>query len=182
MSIAVIKTVPAYLLETMETQFETNVLDLSTQRPVLLVFLRHFGCIFCREAMSDLNKLKDKIAEKNFQLCFVHMATPETADAFFNEYKLTKYPNISDPECHFYRAFGLIKGKASQLLGLSVWVRGFEASILGGHGLTRGAKELGDEFQMPGIFTIYQGNILKSYIHKHASDRPNYLELLDVKV
>ena len=35
-----------------------NILRLSHQQPVMLVFLRHFGCTFCREAMRDLGRIR----------------------------------------------------------------------------------------------------------------------------
>ena len=40
-----------------------NLKMLSDEKPVLLVFLRHFGCVFCKEAMADLSKLKNEIID-----------------------------------------------------------------------------------------------------------------------
>ncbi|MFN8816592.1 MAG: hypothetical protein ACK5ZV_07645, partial [bacterium] len=31
-----------------------SVAELSMRSPVLMVFLRHFGCTFCREALADV--------------------------------------------------------------------------------------------------------------------------------
>jgi hypothetical protein len=35
-------------------------------------------------------------------------------------------------------------------------------------------KQIGDGFQMPGIFMIRNGRVADSYIHKSAADRPDY--------
>jgi len=161
----------------MTTNTNSNLKMLSDEKPVLLVFLRHFGCVFCKEAMADLSKLKNEIIEKNFQIAFVHMAENEIAEKYLNNFGLGDSVHISDPDCIFYTAFRLTKGSFSQLYGLQTWIRGFskENNI---HKLEK-AKQLGDSTQMPGIFIIYKGNITQYYIHKYAADRPDYLKLMD---
>ena len=41
----------------------STVETLSRQRPVLLVFLRHAGCTFCREALADLAAQRRDVRE-----------------------------------------------------------------------------------------------------------------------
>jgi hypothetical protein len=53
------------------------------ERPLFLVFLRHFGCTFCREAVADLAEKREAIAAKGVPLAFVHMGTEEKARWFF---------------------------------------------------------------------------------------------------
>jgi hypothetical protein len=50
-------------------------------------------------------------------------------------------------------------------------IRGIEVTM---KGTSLGLKQIGDGFQMPGIFMIHNGRIADSYIHKTASDRPDY--------
>jgi len=161
----------------MATNTNSNLKNLSDNKPVLLVFLRHFGCVFCKEAMADLSKLKSEIFNKNFQLAFVHMAENETAEKYLNDFGLGDCVHISDPDCKFYTAFRLTKGSFSQLYGLQTWIRGFSKD-LNDFKLEK-AKQLGDSTQMPGIFIIYKGTITQHYIHKFAADRPDYLALMD---
>lgn len=165
------------VLSEMATNSNSNLKEISDEKPVLLVFLRHFGCVFCKEAMSDLAKLKKEIVEKNFRLAFVHMSKQELAQKYLDEHDLGDCVHISDPECKFYTTFRLTKGSFSQLYGLQTWIRGFskENKI---HKLEK-AKQLGDATQMPGIFIIYKGNITEHYIHKFAADRPDYQALLN---
>ncbi len=163
-------------LEKMRVHTGDSVLDLSTKKPLLLVFLRHFGCIFCREALQDLSKLKNEIVEKGGDLVFVHMADRETAEKYFQKYNLDDPKWVQDATCEFYQEFGLLKGKFNQLFGFKTWVRGFDAAIIKGNGVSW--KQLGDGFQMPGVFLIEDGEIKYSFIHNSAADRPDYLHIL----
>ncbi len=150
---------------------------ISDETQVMLVFLRHFGCVFCKEALSDLAESRASIESKGVKIIFVHMAPDQVADKYFKRYGLEGCLHISNPSKSYYVAFGLMKGKISQLYGLRTWIRGYEARKQG-HELEL-AQELGDSTQMPGIFSIHADQIIKSYIHKNASERPNYLELTE---
>jgi len=161
------------LLPYMITNLGHSLDELSQQQPVMLVFLRHFGCIFCREALSDIAGQREHIESGGIKIVFVHMAAPEEAEKYFEKYQLSGSEHISDPTCRFYQAFGLVKGNFRQLFGLQTWIRGFTA-VTEGH--SAGAQ-LGDGFQMPGVFIIQQGVILERFVHKLASDRPDYLDL-----
>jgi hypothetical protein len=64
----------------------------------------------------------------------------------------------------------------SQLFGWRVWLRGFQAGIMKGHGV---GMLVGDGFQMPGVFLLFHGEVINAYIHQNASDRPDYLKIAD---
>lgn len=163
------------ILAGMITNQGRNIAEASAERPVLMVFLRHFGCTFCREALADLAKSKQEIEAMGNQLVFVHMADFSTAEEYLEKFNLSGTEHVSDPTCRFYKAFGLTKGSPKQLFGLQTWIRGFEAGVIDGMGI---GVELGDGFQMPGVFVIDQGETRGSFIHKLASDRPKYVDLL----
>ncbi|MDZ7877331.1 MAG: peroxiredoxin-like family protein [Saprospiraceae bacterium] len=164
------------ILSMMKAQDNSDVLSLSNQQPTMLVFLRHFGCQFCREAMDDLSKLYPKLVKKNTGLILVHMSENDVAEEYFRKFNLSGVRHISDPDCRFYTAFGLVKGSFTQLFGLQSWIRGFTVQAKYG---TEIGKHLGDSFQMPGAFVVFDGEIRDSYIHKIASDRPDYNKMLD---
>jgi len=82
---------------------------------------------------------------------------------------------VSDPDCDFYDKFGLVKADFGQLFGLRVWLRSAELAIKDLRAIRR--KQIGDGFQMPGVFLISKGEIKKQYIHTRASDRPDYKAL-----
>lgn len=152
-----------------------SVFELAENQPILLVFLRHFGCSFCREAISDIARQRKNLEANGIRTVFVHMASDyPIAEKFFKKYKLFPVDNIADPDCKFYRAFGLGKGTPKQLFGLMNWMRGFQAGVMEGHGFAYHSLDIGDGFQMPGVFVLHKGEIKNSFIHRHAHDRPDY--------
>lgn len=163
-------------LSVMSTVQGEFVRAVSNDQPVLLVFLRHFGCTFCREALSDLSERKAQIEGYGGRLVLVHMSDNETAEKYFAKYNLHDVDHVADPDCKYYEAFGLTKGTARQLFGLHSWIRGFQAGVIDGHGV--GTQQLGDGFQMPGVFVLRDGQVRQKFIHKLAGDRPEYVDLL----
>ena len=174
-----IKIEPA-ILDEMVTNKHENLKTLSEERPVLLVFLRHFGCVFCKEALSDLAEKKDQFNGNGIQLIFVHMSENEVAEEYFTKYNLSGVSHISDPMARFYKMFKLTKGSFTQLFGLRTWIRGYSAKKEG-HQFEL-AKHLGDSTQMPGLFLIHTGKIRDQFIHKNASDRPDYDRFLNYNI
>ncbi len=157
-------------------EFRTNtgqrLDDLARSAPQLVVFLRHAGCTFCRQTLADIAAQRDQIESSGCGIVFVHLGDgdPE-AEEVFSRYGVDDIPRISDPSCRLYRQFGLDLGGFSQLFGLRVWIQGFIAGCLRGHGIGR-AK--GNSFQMPGVYLYHCGVILNGYQPELASDRPDY--------
>ncbi len=149
-----------------------SLLTISHNQPVLLVFLRHFGCIFCRQALQDIGKKLDDFKNCKTEIIFVHMSEMETANEYFEQFGLGGVKSISDPETKIYRMFGLVKGSFKQLYGLSVWAKGIKAATT--DNLSFSTKQIGDSFQMPGMFVIQNGEFTYSYYHQKISDKPDY--------
>ncbi|HMI52492.1 MAG TPA: SelL-related redox protein [Candidatus Saccharimonadales bacterium] len=149
---------------------------LSAARPVFLVFLRHFGCTFCREMVSDLADRRGEIAARGPQLAFVHMGTEDKARDFMQGYNLADVPRFGDPAARLYKSFGLSRIPIRQFFNSETILRMIFA-IVDGH---FGFFPAGDIQQMPGVFLIENGEIQKSFRHKLISDRPDYLSLATV--
>jgi len=149
----------------------TDLLSLSNERPVLLLFLRHFGCVFCRDSLKELSDKKAYFEKKGINLVFVHMTEYQIADLYFNKFELGGYEHVSDPGCTYYQQFGLVKGNFNQLFGLQNMIKGFDATM---RGTFISLKQIGDGFQMPGVFLVHKGEIIDRFIHKYASDKPDY--------
>lgn len=162
------------ILEEARTQDGVSLLRLSEETPVLLVCLRHFGCVFCREALGRLARERMAIEACGARIALLHMSPEGEAEAFFATYGLEDLPRVSDPQRWVYFHLGLRKGGPWQLFGPKVWWRGFLVSVLRGHRLGRVA---GDHRQMPGVFLIHHGEVLKAYLHRTAADNPDYREL-----
>lgn len=152
--------------------------QMADQQPTMVVFLRHFGCTFCREALCDLSKQREAIEANGVRILLVHMLEDNEEArrqiVFYGWGKLNNLPMLSDPEGMLYKKFKLRRGTFWQLLGGKVLIRGIIAGIFKYRGL---GKEMGDMMQMPGLFVIYQDKILKKFVHKSSADRPPYIKL-----
>jgi peroxiredoxin len=153
---------------------ELSLRELSRESDALVVFLRHAGCTFCRETLSDLAQQRHRIATSGVQIVLVTQGKREAIESLCKRYNLNEVTILSDPSRSLYRAFNLKRGSWGQLFGVSVWIRGL-AALLRGHGI--GLLD-GDGFQMPGAFLLRKGVLQRAFRHTSASDRPDYCELL----
>jgi len=165
----------ASLLNSYTSQTGQSLIALSRERPLLLVFLRHFGCTFCREAVTELSQKRELIEARATRMAFVHLGTEEKAKLFFTAYYLVDVPRFSDPDGRLYQAFGLMRAKLRQYLNQESILRMLMA-WLEGHFVGLPA---GDVQRMPGAFLLRDGEIRKAFRHKRVSDRPDYLALAE---
>jgi peroxiredoxin len=163
----------ATLLKEAQTTSGGSLAELSNRQPVLLVLLRHSGCTFCREALADLAAGRVEIEAKGARIALVHMGTAESFAAFAASFGMGEVAAVSDPERRLYRGLGLRRGRLGQLFGWSMWWRGAKALFEGHH---PGALE-GDGTQMPGVFLIHQGRVVRRFVHGDAAERPDYVKL-----
>jgi hypothetical protein len=149
-------------------------LPLDDSKPTLLIFLRSFGCTFCREALADVAAVRHAINEAGANIAFVHSEPAVEADPWFEKYGLQDVVRISDPTLAHYRAFGLDRTKATSLVDPLVWVRG--ASSAWSHGF--GAQTVEMMRRAPGVFLVQGDRILSEFRHRSPADRPDYLAIV----
>jgi len=68
------------VLDSKLTRKGVDLATLSLVSPVLLVFLRHAGCPFCREAMSDLASSRQAIEETGTRIVLVYLGDAKAMD------------------------------------------------------------------------------------------------------
>ena len=159
------------LLSRARTQAGESLLEMSNRSPVMIVFLRHTGCPFCREAMRDVKKQRAAIEADGTRVVFVHQGPEDQyTQKVFSDEGVADLPRVSDPERTLYRAMGLKRGNLWQMFGVKVWWRSMQAVASG----ARGGKVVGDAFQMPGVFVVFKGRVVRSMTFKSQSDRPDY--------
>ena len=162
------------LLQSYKTQAGKTLGELSNERPLLLVFLRHFGCTFCREAVAEIAELRKDIEAKGTQLAFVHLSDDdEKAQNFFAAHGLQDVPRFADPHGILFQSLGLVRAIWRAYLNFESILRTLIA-WLNGHWMGMPA---GDVIRMPGTFLIQNGEIRKAFRHRLVSDRPDYLEM-----
>ena len=151
------------------TSLGVSIDELSRLSPVMVVFLRHLGCPFCREALSDLASARAEIERDGTRLLLVHLASErEIVERLAPG--LADVVRLADPHQVIYRAFGLGRGGILNVFGPLVWVRFLQVAFL----RRRGFSMQDDIFQMPGVFMVYHGQVIRSFRHQKISDRPDY--------
>ena len=150
-----------------------TLMEASAGRPLVLVFLRHFGCTFTRQILRGLQELEQQATRNNARLVLVHMLrSGEEIDYLGHN---SDIPRIADPRCELYRSFGLGKGGFLELFGPHVWWRG-AISVFKGCGVGHLA---GDGLQMPGAFVFHEGKVVCSQPAQSAADLPDLTALFN---
>lgn len=161
----------AALLGSKLTSRGTDLATLSLVSPVLVVFLRHPGCTFCREALADLAAARAAIEKSGTRIIVVHAGAFKALEPLLRLNRLTDLERINDDDQSLYRAFGLKRGTLWQLAGPRVWWRSIRAAFFEGHGVGR---PQGDIKQLPGLFLLDRCEVVRSFRHRGPSDRPLY--------
>jgi hypothetical protein len=167
----------ADVLREFQTESGKTLLEVVDQSPVLLIFLRHFGCAFCRQSLDQVSQIRDQIAAKGARPVFVHLGTPERAKPFFDYYKLDDVERVSNPEGSLYQhpVFHLSHSPVyMQFFTPAVW-KGWLSGALKKYGL--GAIHE-DATQMPGVFFLKERKIANVFHYKTIADEPDYLKLI----
>ncbi len=141
--------------------------DLYASRPLGLVFLRHLGCLFCREIVA---RLRD-VPEEN--LVFVAGERAE-ACAEFRVRMVSPQRFVSDPGRSLYEAFQLGRGGLGAFVNPHVVRRGI-AALRAGH---RQSVPTSNPRQLGGAFVVdTEGRIVWEHRSRDQADNPDASEI-----
>lgn len=167
----------AAVLREFHTETGRSLLEVVDESPVLLIFLRHFGCTFCRQALDQVSKIREQIAAKETNPVFVHLGSPERAKPYFDYYKLSDVERVSNPDASLYQhpVFALSRrNPLLHLLSPAVW-KGWVKGALIKYGIGRIQE---DGHQMPGVFFLKERRIVRGFRYQSITDEPDYLKLI----
>jgi len=168
----------AEVLASIQTESGASLLALAEASPVLLVFLRHFGCSFCRQTINQVADVKGELDKRGVRPVFVHLGPPHIAKANFDYYGLNDVERINDPLAAIYQnpVFSLSRSNPyshfTKVKVLTGWLKG----ALFKYGI---GKIEGDGYQMPGIFFLKGPRIVRKFVHRTIADEPDYLRLVE---
>jgi peroxiredoxin len=157
------------------TESGRTLLSLLDEKPMMLVFLRHFGSPQCRETLADVAKARPALDRRGVRTVFVHLGTPEKARSVFEKFRLGDAERVSDPTTAIYQApvFHLLKTTAiPEFLSGAQLIKSFQRQLWR-YGFGPAGKE--DATQLPGVFFIKDRRITKAFRHKGLADRPDYV-------
>jgi hypothetical protein len=140
-------------------------------RPTLLVFLRHLGCLFSREWLTEIQSSES--SDPSFpSTLYVHLGTKEQGDAFFGSGS-PEARAIADPKRFYYKALSVPSASPLQLLDPRVWACGFRATR-NGH---KQSKPVGDPLVMPGLFLVEGNQVTWKFIPDQMGGLPRLADV-----
>ncbi len=149
--------------------------DVNKSAKNIFLLVRHRGCTFCRESLSELAKYKLKIRDKGISIHVVHMGDSVSSDLMKKEFGLEDVHFISDPNRELYQFFGARRGSLQEVLGPKVLRKG----ILGGSLLKHGIGKLeGDGFQLGGLYYSHQDTLQCWHRPENAGDVEDWPQIL----
>jgi peroxiredoxin len=153
-----------------------------SQKPVLLIFWRHFGCSCGIERAHRLLDEYPGFLEAGGDVIVISPGEPERSEAYAKQYGLP-CEIICDPSYTIYRAFDLLEGKPSQVFygGPDELLNGdYEAGVKFSQDChASGHPAVDSPWQLPGEFVVdRQGVVRLAYRYQYCEDFPNPLVLI----
>lgn len=156
--------------------------DLWSERPAVLVFVRHFGCVFCREMVVDVHRHRHEFEEADVELAVIGFGTLEQA-AQFRKMQNVDVPLLVDPERRVYELAGAKVATLGELIGPAQIWRGLRATIgsrlrLGSIAVHQG-RIWGHAAQLGGVLVIApDGTVRYAHLSEQSGDNPRAHEVL----
>jgi hypothetical protein len=143
------------------------------KHPAVIVWFRHFGCVFCREQVAEIRGKRSEIEELGAGIVFVGNGTARAA-AWFQKRFAADSTVLTDPELGSYKAIGARSGMLSTL-GPSAWGAGLRAFRAG----ARQSTTKGHAYQQGGLVVMAPGDrVLYQRISKTAGDHAPIADVL----
>jgi hypothetical protein len=141
--------------------------------PAVIVWLRHFGCVFCREQVAEIRANRAAIEALGGGIAFVGNGTPRAA-AWFQKRFAADSTVLTDPDLVSYEAIGARSGLLSTL-GPGAWSAGIRAFRSG----ARQSTTKGHPYQQGGLVLMAPGNkVLHRHVSRAAGDHPPVSDIL----
>ena len=165
-------TVPfAETLACFRTDRGRDLLSLSHEQPLLLVFLPHDASPLFQESIANLSQQRQEIEQRGTHVVLIRPNRSERTLSLLQKVGLADEEYISDTGYAMYNTFNLKRATLGQIFGLQSWQQGWISNGLARANLN---ELVGDGFRMPGAFLVYQGELRKGYHYERTTDHPNY--------
>ena len=139
----------------------------------VLLFVRHFGCLFCGQQVADIAPFVGGIRDAGAELFVIGNGSVDQARAFRDRHTLAM-PLFTDPDRQAFRALAMRSG-AGTILNLSVIARSLAALKAG----FRQSRVAGDPFQLGGVVVIGADGLERyRYVSRFAGDHPDPAAIL----
>ena len=159
--------------------------DFWERQPVVLVFLRYFGCPFCQTQVAELKRDESRFREAGACVVLVGHGHPGAAEAFSAKRRLP-FPLLMDPWRDAYRSYGLREASLGEVVGPRALPKTLRRGL--GKDTRQGGLHGGSLTQMPGTFVIDTGGVIRhddgivrlAHRNRDVADAPSNAAILDV--
>lgn len=139
------------------------------KKPIVVIFIRHFGCVACKAHVSQVWAKKKDFEKKNIRVIFIGNGQPYLIKAFKDEVNAKDAEIYTDPSLESFSACGLQKG-IRYLVNLKslkkardLQRQGFKNEILN--------LDTGSHTQMGGVVALKRpGEVLYHFIADYLGD------------
>lgn len=132
----------------------TTTLRAFSKGPLVVVFVRHYGCLFCRERAAEVRAHRAAIEQRGARIVFVGNGLPAMAREFAAQHA-DGLPVLSDPTTKAFAVAGMRRGLGTVLrpsMLKNAW-RAFRS----GH---RQTKVQGDPWQQGGALVLGKDGVV----------------------
>jgi peroxiredoxin len=156
--------------------------DLWANGPAALAFLRHWGCVFCRQHAVELHRARKEFEAAGVQLAAIGHGTVEQAAAF-RRVQGVEIPLLVDPDRSTYVAAGTKVATFGELFAPKVVAQGARHTVMSrvkqGNIVVHQGRIIGSAAQLGGVLVIApDGSVRYAHLARNAADTPPAREVL----
>jgi peroxiredoxin len=139
-----------------------------SERPLVVAFMRHFGCPFCREHLIQLGRSYEELRAAGGDVIAVFQYRAEPTMSFCRS-RGVPFECLGDPTRAGYKAVGLERGERKEYMGLKIYRHWIRAAKVGAYV----GKPQGDIAQRPGTFVVDRGGeVVFAHYNRTSPDNP----------
>jgi peroxiredoxin len=143
-------------------------------RPVALIFPRHFGCPFGRRQVVQLRREQNELKKAKLDVVLFSSGSPAQAEVFRHGYEVP-FPIVCDPDCVLFKKYGL-RDMSPRDYYSPIMLMKVVKVLAQGYGHQSGQ---GSSSQLGGVFIIDTGATVRfAHIAANAADHPSPQEII----
>jgi peroxiredoxin len=137
--------------------------------PLVVMFMRHFGCAFCREHLNEMGRAFGDFQEAGADVVAVFQYDAKATRSFCDG-RDVPFDCLGDPDRTAYAEVSLRRGNPAQIVNPKVAMRYLGAAR---HGVFGGPPRGGDVAQLPGTFVVDRdGRVVLAHYSNSSADNP----------
>lgn len=147
-----------------------------SKEKLLLVFIRHIGCTFAREALDELVCQRGQLRERGVEPVVVHMGSSLSVKQWLSSRGCDDLLCIADEKQLLYSYFGVERGTVFDAFSPKIFFQAIPAVLKKRLGV--GMLD-GDGYQLGASFLLKKGRVIASRINENVSNGYSFIDLLE---